>query len=193
MRKTLFIMTHLGSEWGLLKDTLEQNPKIHVFQTGIEYKHHEDLKELWDHSHRNNNAAAWWADVILTNKDFACKELAKYCKFLYFVSKPDCLPNIKLDHDCAAAHYRYRLRGLVQWYTRSGGMWLREEDLYEEDRLRISVESISPSLSFDYQLSCKEKSFDIADNFPVELVNECALSYMKYDGFISGIPNPANG
>ena len=181
MRKTLFIMTHLGANWNLLKDILEQNPKVHVFQTDIQYRHHENLKELWDHTHRNNNSAAWWADIILKNKDFASKELAKYCKYVYLVAGPDCLSKIDMDPISAAAYYRFRLGGMYQWHKRSGGPWIHEVDLQDEGAIKSIIEEISPSLSFDFNIEREATKSEISDGSYGDLMEECRIAYEKYD------------
>lgn len=174
-------MTHLGADWVRLKNILEQNPKIQVFQTDIVYRHHEDLKGLWDRPHYNNNAAAWWADVILTNKNFASKQLAKYHKYLYFVAGPECLPKIPYEPICAAAYYRFRLRGLSQWHKRSGGPWICESDLDDEAGFVKSLSEIDDSLSHDFKTQIQQPKVHLDHRKYNTLFDECKLAYQVYD------------
>lgn len=173
-------MTHLGADWNLLKSILEQNPKMQVFQTDIQYFHHEDLKKLWDHSHRNDNAAAWWADVLVKNKDFASKELAKYCKYIYLVAGPECLPKINMDPVSAAAYYRFRLRGLSQWHQRSGGPWICESDLHDDCTIARAIGEVSPNLVFDFKTEPQKPQIEIASRNYGTLMEECTQAYHAY-------------
>jgi hypothetical protein len=169
-------MTHKGAAIESLISLLEQNPKIHVFETGTKYQHHEDLGHLWSCKHRNDNAAAWWVDVITQNGNFSCRELAKYCKFLYFLASPDySLPRIELKPVNAAAYYRFRIRGLVQWWSRTNGPWI---DCEEE--VKNSVELLLPELAFDYQTKTKPQTSDVSEVFFPKLMEECHRAFIKY-------------
>lgn len=76
-------MTHIGSNWELLVESLEKVPQIHVFNTGKSYHHPDDVRNLTDLVHRRSNSSAVWVDLIFHNKDFALKHLSQYYKFLF--------------------------------------------------------------------------------------------------------------
>ena len=178
---------------------LEQNPKIHVFTTGIQYKHYEDLEKLWDHSHRNDNAAAWWVDVISENEKFTCKQLAKHCKFFYFLTEPDyALSRIEYSPVNAAAYYRFRLRGLAQWWMRTGGPWVDcDRDFADPELVQNAVETFLPELVFDYYTEGQAKpeppQFEFADGIAPSIKKECQDAFVRYKRIIQGRPLPTDG
>ena len=106
-------MTHLESGWEELAKVLNEHHNIVCFTTGYSYHHPKDLDFLTNHLHKKDNSASIWADVILHNKDFTCKALCKHCKFIYWDHPSDIDPVI----------YRYRLRGMTEYYRRTGGLW----------------------------------------------------------------------
>lgn len=99
-------MTHPDSGWEELVEALEEHPSIQCFQTDHGYHHPDDLEVLTDHIHKKDNSAAVWATVILDNKDFTCRALAKCCNFIYWEKSPT----------------EYRLSGMKQWHKRTGGL-----------------------------------------------------------------------
>ena len=107
MKRVLFIMSHPEADLKGLAEALENHPNICCFSTGRGYHHPDDLDFLTSQSHKRNNSAAIWADVILDNKDFTCQALVKCCDFLYWVQNPT----------------EYRMVGLKQWHERTGGLW----------------------------------------------------------------------
>lgn len=127
IRKTLFIMTHLGSGWERLVQKLECDPRIHVFNTGRGYHHPDDVRSLTSQIHRRDNAAAIWADVILHNKDFTMRRLSKHYNFIFWSREYEhALPDL-LTHfgeEQAESYYMYRLDGMKQyWLRRQGSLW----------------------------------------------------------------------
>ena len=115
MKKVLFIMTHIGSGWEELAETLNEHPNIVCYTTGYSYHHPKDLDFLTNRLHKKDNSAAVWADVILHNKDFTCKALCKHCRFIYWCSSS--VGSVSLEA------YRYRTQGLGEYYRRTGGLW----------------------------------------------------------------------
>lgn len=121
MKKTLFIMTHLGSDWQKLVGYLRQDPCFDFFQTGHVYRHPEDLEVLTSHPHRRDNASAIWGDVILRNQNFTCRDFCRCCRFVYWI-----MP-FRAEHpelgDLAdpKAYYEYRLTGLQGYLRRTPG------------------------------------------------------------------------
>lgn len=118
MKKTLFIMTHLGSDWQNLVKYLLKSPNFDFFQTNHAYKHPEDLEVLTNHIHRRNNASAIWGDVILHNQNFTCLSLCKHCRFVYWI-KPFNPDHEELNMCDPKSYYEYRLSGLYGYFRRT--------------------------------------------------------------------------
>ena len=123
MKRTLFIMTHIGSNWENLVNVIEKNVRFQCFNTGISYKHPEDVNGLTSLLHRCENAASVWCDVILHNKDFAMKNLCQHYKFIYWVrsrqeSIDDLIFKYRYGPEQAENYYDYRLSGLGQYFRR---------------------------------------------------------------------------
>jgi hypothetical protein len=165
---------------------LEQNPKIQVFQTGIEYKHPDDLKKLWENRHRNDNAAAWWVDVILHNKDFSCRKLKDCCKFMYFSADPMlALHHVPYGVFSAAAYLRFRYMGIRYWGERTKGMWADYRTHFINPSLfRENIDSFLPELSFDYQFDDEaeewSREINATDSINETLLEECLRAYERY-------------
>lgn len=140
MKKTLFIMTHLGSGWEKLAERLERDPRIHVFNTGRGYHHPEDVRTLTSQIHRRDNSAAIWADVVLFNKDFTMKRLSKHYNFIFWSREyeetlHDLLTTHRYGDEQAESYYGFRLDGMKQyWMRRQASKWnpnLEDDLLFE--------------------------------------------------------------
>ena len=104
-------MTHVNSGWENFILDLEQDKRIHCFHTKNEYHHPLDIESLTSHTHKNHNAAAIWADVILHNEQFTMKLWCEYYNFAFFASPRS--ENINQDY------YDFRLEGMKQYYDRA--------------------------------------------------------------------------
>ena len=112
-------MTHLGSNWQELVNFLRQDPRFDFFQTGHVYRHPEDLEVLTSHIHCRENTSAIWADVILQNQNFTCRDLCKYSRFVYWTTPFDPAHPEFDDIVYPKAYYEHRLAGLQQYYLRT--------------------------------------------------------------------------
>jgi hypothetical protein len=119
MKKTLFVMTHLGSNWQELVNFLKQDPRFDFFQTGHVYRHPEDLEALTSNIHRRENTSAVWGDVILQNQNFTCRDLCKHAAFVYWIKPFNPLHPEFNDIVDPGAYYAYRLTGIQQYYSRT--------------------------------------------------------------------------
>lgn len=118
-------MTHIGSGWEKLRDYLELNPRVHVFSTGLGYHHPEDVSALTLKSHRRENSAAIWADVILHNKDFTMRRLCDYYKIIFWAcSFAECEAELKgIYGSRAELYWKFRMAGLKQYFRATQSLW----------------------------------------------------------------------
>lgn len=82
VKNVLFVLTHVGSDWERLAQALETNPRLHVFSTGQEYHHPDQVKELTRRIHRRSNSAAIWVDVLFNNKDLSLHLVREQYRFV---------------------------------------------------------------------------------------------------------------
>lgn len=134
MKNSLFIMTHLGSGWEKLASLLEEYPHIHVFQTGFNYGHPDDLFPLLSQIHRRKSSAAIWVDVIFYNQNFTMKRLVNHYNFIFW-SCPleNCVNELTSKHGYkqknAEDYWRFRIEGMKQYHKRtSKSLWNPELD-----------------------------------------------------------------
>jgi hypothetical protein len=132
------------------------------------------------------------------NENFTCKELGKYCQFIYFLTGAEfALPRIQYKPINAAAYYRFRLRGLFQWWTRTGGPWIDCADFIDPTSFQEAIESFLPVLTFDYnherQMEPEPSEFNSSDSFPPSLKKECSDAFIRYNGIVQGRSVPVDG
>jgi hypothetical protein len=120
MKRSLFIMTHLGSNWELLNRALSQSPSYQCFNTGVTYRHHEDVMSLTELPHQVGNSASIWCDVIFHNKDFAMKTMCEHYKYIFWTNpRAETLDRLRqFEPDHAESYYDFRMVGLKQYYAR---------------------------------------------------------------------------
>lgn len=125
MKRCLFVMTHLGSDWQLLQKHLNNHPDIECYHLDHSYHHPDDLKTLTGMVHKRNTASAIWCDVILHNKDFTCRKLCESCLFLYWVRPFDKYHKELLPlGQNAILYYEHRIECLKQYFRRtSKSVW----------------------------------------------------------------------
>ncbi len=121
VKKTLFIMTHLGSGWEKLVGVLDKNPNIQVFNTGMSYNHPSDVHYLTSQIHKQSNSASVWVDLIFYNKDFTMKRLTEYYKFIFWTTTLD-ETNSELTKKYGKSqlvnYYNFRISGISQYCQR---------------------------------------------------------------------------
>ncbi len=123
MKKTLFIMTHVGSSWQALASAIEADLRFQVFETGHSYDHPDDLKVLTSKVHRLDNRKAVWCDVVTHNQQFTMRLLCPYYHFIFwsvpFVEAWPALEKAGYSKPQAKSYWNYRMEGLRQYHARS--------------------------------------------------------------------------
>ena len=96
MKKTLFLMSHPGSDWQNLVKELNLDPRIEISMSGFEHHHIFDVDYLTKQPHKSNNSLSIWGDVILHNHQFTCQ-----------------------SYSDAENYYKIRLYGMRSYYRRA--------------------------------------------------------------------------
>ncbi len=127
--QTLFIMTHLGSQWSSHISFLENNPRYNIFCTGNIYRHPSDLQQLLCLPHKRKNAASIWVDVLEYNYQFTMKHLSRSFPMLFIqLDFEDCLPELRryfTDDYHAASYWQLRIAGMKEYFRRNpSSQWI---------------------------------------------------------------------
>jgi hypothetical protein len=127
MKRTLFIMTHVGSGWESLASALEKNQRYQCFSTSNSYRHPDDIRSLTDLPHRFGGAAAVWCDTMLHNKDFCMKHLCRYYNFIFWSGPKDramkALIELGYGVSQASDYYDLRITGMRIYHSRCPSPW----------------------------------------------------------------------
>lgn len=176
MKKILFLMSHIGSGSQHLFDILSANPAIDGFRSEIVYDHPEALGDLLEEPHKNDNSAAIYMDELLHNFRLTCKPLCRLCKFIYVIGEPK--PSINRIHaagyalDAAVRYYCFRLRGMYEYFRRSGGLFCCLQP-HELDRIEKYLELRTPLVWKPYVERYEEF-------VPYDAIRECEECYERY-------------
>ncbi len=124
MKKTLFIVSHLGSDSNKFCETLNQHPKIDIKNFFLTYSTSESLLDLHLQKHKLDNTSAIYGDQIVFNKDFSSDSLYSLCKFIYFVREPFAslsflIKEANYTELSAYRYYSYRLRRIYEMCKRT--------------------------------------------------------------------------
>jgi hypothetical protein len=119
MKKTLFLMTHLGSGWQNTVNILNSDPRIEISMTGLQYHHPDDIDFLTRQPHKSSNSVAIWGDVILHNHNFTCQSLFNDSYFVFLNSEFDINHSEWKGYTDSEIYYRMRLFGMNQYFRRA--------------------------------------------------------------------------
>lgn len=119
MKKTLFLMSHPGSDWQNLVKELNLDPRIEISMSGFEHHHIFDVDYLTKQPHKSNNSLSIWGDVILHNHQFTCQSLFKHSYFIFLDSGFKECHNDWKSYSDAENYYKIRLYGMRSYYRRA--------------------------------------------------------------------------
>lgn len=165
MRKTVFIISHVGSEYEVLISTLFRNSRIIPILNQSQNNYHNLLDVLnAPIEHKFYNKATYFADCILHNHLFSAYDSFDYCKFIYLVEQPRyALPRIIKERPnnnflFCQRHYLYRIRRMCEMAKRTPqAIFLHSKDIYNPDTYKVIENYLNlnekleiPSLKTDY-------------------------------------------
>ena len=190
MRKTVFIVSHVGSGYKVLLSTLLRNPRIIPISNQSQNSYYtlfDILNAPIEYSFFNK--ATYFIDSILYNHLFSAYDAFKFCKFIYLIEQPRyALPRIIQEKSKSnllncQRHYLYRIRRMCEMAKRTpNAIFLQGNDLYKpetyniiENYLNLNEKLEIPSLKPDY-LSI--------DCVPQNLLDLSESAYEKYLYFV---------
>lgn len=96
---------------------MNSNERITIKSTGSAYASVLDLNKLTNFSHKCKNSAAIYGDHLLYNINFQCKDIYKYCQFIYVIrSGKETLSEIvpTKGFEANLRYYQFRLRRIYE-------------------------------------------------------------------------------
>jgi hypothetical protein len=176
MKKILFLMSHIGANSNHLHNILTDNSIIDSFKSDTVYEHPDDLNLMLMKRHKNDNAASIYMDELLHNYRLTCKPLCKICQFIFLLGEPK--PSINricssgYTIESAVRYYCFRLRGMYEYYLRSGGIFCKLEE--------SELQKITDYLGLRDPLIWKEPDNSFEDIASYSAVKECEDCYDRY-------------
>lgn len=183
MKNILLLTTHIGSGMEYLISILNENLRIQISNELLSFDHPSALDRLTSHAHKMNDSSAIYGAVILHNKDFSCKELYKFCKFIYVISEPTncfkCTLNPKKDNaNLISNHYCYRLRRIYEMAAHTpNAIVVDYQSLVDKKSLNAINEYLLLKDTLYYRWDTKEFP-DI--KIPKEPLQYCKDTYERY-------------
>jgi hypothetical protein len=195
MKKVAFIVSHLGAGSSYLIDILNQNPRCTIFQSNLKYEHPEDLNWMFKFHKLKNYSSAIYGDHLLYNHSFSCKNLYKYCKFIYLIRPArQALNEIyrttsKYSKDSIVRYYRFRLRRICEMAKQTkDAVFITYDDLISgksfgiiEEYLNL-VEPLTHTKLGEFDLSL------IEDKFGQQVISKTQDCYEKYYYYLNNLP-----
>jgi len=186
MRKTVFIVSHLGSGYENLLPSLLENSRI-ILVSNCSYNYYRNLLDIINVpcNLKYKNKATYSLDCLLHNHMFSARDSYKDCKFIYLIDEPKYVlpklyeinqhPNI----NNMKSYYLYRLRRICEMAKRTeNAVFLTRRDLSNP----MSYEIIENYLNLKEKLEIVRKNDDYlnTDSIPQSVLDETEMAYEKY-------------
>ncbi len=125
MKNSLFVVTHIGSGANYFCSILNRNERIQIFNEILSFDHPSSLDKLFLNPHKISTTAAIYGAINYFNKDFSCKSLYSFCKFIYLIREPivtlQNIMNYEKYHLGAFRYYSFRLRRMYEMARNTPG------------------------------------------------------------------------
>ena len=186
MRKTVFIVSHLGSGCENLLSSLLENSRI-ILVSNYSCNYYRNLLDIINVpcNLKYKNKATYSLDCLLYNHMFSARDSYKDCKFIYLIDEPRySLPKIYKTNkypsiNSIKSYYLYRLRRICEMAKRTeNAVFLTRKDL----RNPMSYKIIENYLNLKEKLEIVQKNDDYlnTDSIPQSVLDETELAYEKY-------------
>lgn len=186
-KEHLFIITHLGSNFSYLDTLLNGNPRVAATHTGFVYTYPLQLKLLNQHFEQLNNVNQFrriYSDSLVQNHAFACKEMYKLCKFIYFVrpAEPtlsELMAEKTLGPMEADSYYCFRLQRMSEMAKHTpNALLITWNDLATKKAYPLIENYLGLKMPLDNR--GKELERSIYYQAPQELVRHADRAYDRY-------------
>ncbi len=190
MKKVVFIISHLFSGSNSLLETLNQNPRIQIRDTGFQYNHPSNLDNLFSMGHKLNNTAAIYGDHLLHNISLTSKSFYSFCKFIYVINSAKPTLNLlfnskKFNELNSLRYYAFRLRRIAEMAKSTpGAILLTANDLKDNKGKEI----ISNYLNLKDSLNDCRMDNIYPDILSSQYVKKADESYEKYLYYLKTLP-----
>lgn len=188
MKNILFLVTHLGSDYPIVFNTLGKNPRIQGFQIGRSYSNMGVVELLTSMPHKLKNSAAIYMDVLLFNYLFSFPPLYNMAKFIYLIreARPT-LNQIMLENkyppDRAFKYYSFRLRRICEMVKRTpNSLILTWDSFFQGDGLPMIEEYLD--LKDPLKIYNFERVKEVPDVIDPDLVKKAQECYERHFLFL---------
>jgi hypothetical protein len=183
MKNILFIVTHVGAGMEYLVSILNENDRVQIYNDFLTFDHPVVLDQLTTKNHKMNNNSAVFGTVVIHNKDFCCKELYKFCKFIYLINEPTNYFKITLNDkkdnaEIISRHYCFRLRRIYEMAAHTPNAVVVDYRSLSEKK---SLEPIDEYLLLRNNLYYNGDSKEFPEvKIPKEPLKHCQEAYERY-------------
>lgn len=169
MKNSLFIVTHIGSGSDYFCSILNENERIQIFNEILSFDHPSSLDKLFSNPHKVSTTAAIYGTVNYFNKDFSCKSIYPFSKFIYLIREPiitlQNISNYEKYHLGAFRYYSFRLRRMYEMARNTpGAILVNYQSLVDKKDLK-------PIETYLY-LKNKLKYTEFVENIPDKPIKE---------------------
>lgn len=195
MKKVAFIVSHLGAGSEYLIDILNENPRCTIFRTNNKYEHPDDLNWMFKFHKLKNYSGSVYGDNLLYNHSFSCKNLYKYCKFIYLIRPARQTLNeiyrttSKYSKESIVSYYRFRLRRICEMAKQTkDAVLITYDDLISGKSFSIIEEYLNLIEPLKH---INPGSFDLSvmeDKFGQKVVSNTQDCYEKYFYYLNNLP-----
>lgn len=182
MKKTLFVISHLGSDSQFLVDCLNKNKFFMISNNSMYYDSFESLERLSNRNHKmGDHPKSYRGDHLLYNFLFSSKRLYSISKFIYLISSPRRSLNLiiknhkEYNQERAYNYYIFRIRRIYEMLKKTPkSIFLTHEDLQTGKCFSI-IEQY-----FDITLKKENFEFTYENVFNEILIEKAEKYYEKY-------------
>ena len=179
MNRFVFVISHLGSDYLSLIDSLNNHPQIQIYDTNSFYNSPISLEPILNLEHKLPNSSAIYGDCINKNINLQTKELYLICKFIYLIDPPKLALNKiihfeKVDHLYAMRYYTYRLRRIYEIAKEASGV------LVNTQKFKESLKEISQYLELSEECKGEFVTVPTENIVSFETLKHCEERYEYY-------------
>lgn len=186
MRKTVFIITHVGSGYEILLSTLLENPRIFPISNFC-WNNYSNLHDIISVpvKHGFYNKATYFLDCVIYNHLFSAYDSFNTCNFIYFIDEPKfALPRIINEKKTSnitscQRYYLYRLRRICEMAKRTkNAIFLTSKDIYKPETYKIIENYLN--LSEKLEIPILKPDHLSIDCLPQNIIDYTESAYEKY-------------
>lgn len=190
MRKTVFIVSHIGSGYDVLLSTLLRNPRI-IQIPNICRNFYKNLLDIINASaeFKFHNQATNFIDCNLFNHMFSAYDAFNICSFIFLINEPKQslqeITKYKKESSLLSCqrYYLYRLRRICEIAKRTPqAVFLTNKDLYKPETYNLLENHLN--LRENLEIPTPKADYLSIDSLPQDVLDATESAYEKYFYFL---------